>query len=124
MNPQHRYTVDRPFAMSVERRDDAAVVRLSGACSLDVAEKMRACLVELAAAQVPLIVLEMSDLDFIESTGIGAIIAAHLKARHHRGLIRLVSPNDPIRQILSITRLTQLFPIYSDVDKALSATAH
>lgn len=110
---------DTPFAIDVERRAGAAVVRLSGACTMEVAAKLGDCLRGLAAEALSPIVLEMSGLDFIESTGLGGIVAGYLRARRHDGEIRLVAPTPPIRELLELTRLTQLFPIHETLAEAL-----
>ena len=80
---------------------------------------MRLKLEELAAQRKPVLVLDMADLEFICSLGLGAIISGHLKSRHHQGQIRLVNPQPAVRDVLEKTRLTSLFPIYASVDQAL-----
>ena len=77
-------------------------------------------MVEVADASTQVIVVDMSRLDFIESTGLGAIIAGHLRLRHHQGEMRLVSPSTPILRLLELTRLTQLFHVYPSVEAALA----
>lgn len=110
---------DRPLTIQVERREQAAVVRFSGACTMEVSSQVRHCLVGLTHEKIPLIVLDLSELDFIDSTGLGGIVAAHLKARHHHGVIRMVGLKAPIRELLTVTRLCQLFSEYPDVERAL-----
>jgi anti-sigma B factor antagonist len=88
---------------------------------MDAAEKLRLKLEELAAKGAPVIVVDLSGMDFICSLGLGAIISGHLKCRHHNGQIKLVNPQQAVMQLLETTRLTKLFPIYSSVDQALSS---
>lgn len=121
MNAKQPVVGDRPLTIQVERRERAAVVRLSGSASMEVSSQIQHCLVGLASEGVPIIAVDMSELDFIDSTGLGGIVAAHLKARHTRGSVRLVNPRPSIRQELVLTRLTQLFPIFRNVEQALSA---
>ena len=116
----HPPVADSPFSISVDRRGDAAVVRLTGSCTMDVADQLGECVKGLASEDMRLLVLEMSALDFIESTGLGSIVAGYLRIRRHRGEIRMVSPPPPILHLLEITRLTQLFPIHKTVEEALS----
>ena len=76
---------DSPFSIEVELRGDAAVVRLTGSCTMDVAGKLGDCVKGLASEDMRLLVLELSALDFIESTGLGNIVAGYLRIRRHRG---------------------------------------
>lgn len=109
-----------PFEMNVERRANVAIVRLSGSCSMEVAGGLGQRLVRLASGSINLIVLDLSKLAFIESTGLGGIIAGHLRLRHRHGEVRLVAPREPILEVLKLTRLNQLFRICRTVDEAVS----
>ena len=97
----------------------ATVVQLCGSAGIDEAEKLQESLERLAAKEVPLIVLDLSEMDFICSQGLGAIITGYLKCRHHNGEIRLVNPQPAVHQLLETTRLTKLFPIFATVEQAI-----
>jgi anti-sigma B factor antagonist len=84
------------------------------------AEEIRRTLEELAARCAPVIVLDLSEMDFICSVGLGAIITGHLRSRHHQGEIRLVNPQDNIQDLLHTTKLTKLFAIYPTLEQALA----
>jgi len=109
------------MTLDVRREGAAAVVYLGGAVSMDQADRLQQALEQLAAEQVGRIVLDLHDLEFISSAGLGAIISGHLKCRHHQGEIRLVGPRPSVRQLLQTTRLTKLFGIYDDVQQAVGA---
>ncbi|HET6427091.1 MAG TPA: STAS domain-containing protein [Phycisphaerae bacterium] len=109
----------KPFVLTVQRRDRAAVLKVSGSVSLTEAEPLREQIDQLVAEQVPVIVLDVSEMDFICSLGLGAIIAGHLKCRHHCGQIKIVRPSGPVRELLETTRLTKLFGLYDSVEDAL-----
>ena len=85
---------------------------------MNESDRLTQCMVKLAGEGVRLIVVDMSKLDFIESTGLGAIIAGHLRVRRHQGEVRLVSPMPAIYHLLELTRLTQLFTIYKSAEEA------
>jgi anti-sigma B factor antagonist len=109
---------ETPFVIDLERRGPMSVVRLRGSCTMNDSGRLTECMVKLASEAVPVIVLDMAGLDFIESSGLGAIIAGHLRCRHHKGEVRLAAPPPVIRHILDITRLSQLFNVYDSVDQA------
>lgn len=113
----------RPFSLSVERVGDAAVVVLAGDCSMEVSGQIQHNLVNLASQPVRAIVIDMSDLDFIDSVGLGGIVAAHLRGRHHGCTIRFVNPQPAISEILRLTRLNQLFAVHASLEEALGAAA-
>lgn len=112
----------KPLKLEVRREGESAVVTISGSASMAEASRLRETLEQLATEQVSVIVLDMRAMDFICSLGLGAIINAHLKCRHHHGQIRLVGPVPPVRELLETTRLTKLFAIYDTVEQALAAS--
>ena len=62
------------LTLKVTQQGDAAVVKLAGAVSLSEAEALRDRLEKLAGQRHPVIVLDLSEMDFICSLGLGAII--------------------------------------------------
>lgn len=115
---------DRPLDIRVDQREGLAVVALNGSCTMDVSTQIQQRLVDLVSDKLPALVIDMSGLDFIDSTGLGGIVAAHLRARRHRGVIRLVNPKPAIREILDVTRLIQLFPVDPSIEQAVAAIKH
>jgi anti-sigma B factor antagonist len=111
----------QPLRLTVREVGSVAVVGVRGSAGMEAADKLRVKLEELAVKEVPIIVLDLKDMDFICSLGLGAIISGHLKCRHHNGQIRLVNPQPAVLQLLETTRLTKLFPIYTSVDDAVRA---
>ena len=110
----------KKLTLGVRRIGSAAVVRVRGSAGIAEADKMQRKLEELAAQRVPRIVLDLGEMEFICSQGLGAIITGHLKCRHYEGEIRLVNPRPAVRELLEVTRLTKLFPIYATVDQAVA----
>lgn len=55
--------------------------------------------------------LDMSQATFIDSCGLGALIALHKTACARHGALRLLSPQPPVRQILELTRMHRIFEI-------------
>lgn len=55
--------------------------------------------------------LDMSQATFIDSCGLGALIALHKTACAKHGALRLVSPQPAVRQILELTRMHRIFEI-------------
>ncbi len=109
----------RPLQLKVTRHSGAAVVAVAGSVSTLEAEKLRTMLEDLAGQEVPVLVLDLSGMDFICSLGLGAIISGHLRCRHHHGQIRLVNPTPSVRELLETTRLTKLFAVFGSVPEAL-----
>lgn len=110
-----------PLMIDVARRKGAVVVSLTGAATMEHVEKLRATLLTLAEDPVRRIVLDMSGLDFISSVGLGAIVAAYLRCSRRQIALRLAAPQAKVRDMLGVTKLTQLLTICDSVDEAMTA---
>ena len=107
------------FSLHVHRYDGGVVVRLCGVAGMVEAEGVRKQLETLADDDAAVIVLDLTDLAFIGSAGLTAIVCAYLKGRRHKGEIRLAAPQPAVLGVLERTRLTALFPVYATVAQAV-----
>ena len=110
---------EKTLQVEAEQRGPVLIVTIKGSVGIVEAETLGRKLEELAAKQLPTMVLDLSEMDFICSSGLGAIISAYLKSRRHNGETRLVNPVPPVRELLETTRLTKLFPIYESLAEAI-----
>lgn len=111
--------LNEPFSIDAREDGKVLVVRIHGSAGMGEAEELQAKLDELVATEVPRIVIDLSGMNFISSSGLGALIAAHLRSRKHGQQVRLVNPQKAVLDVLETTRLTKLFDIYSSLDQAL-----
>jgi len=103
----------------VEDREQIIIVKLAGSAHMENLADLQEQLLELVDKRPEQLIVHLAGLNFISSMGLGGIIAAHLKCRHHGGVVKLVAPQPAIMDLLKITRLTKLFPIYATVDEAI-----
>ena len=112
-----------PNALRVDTQHhgSAAIVRLVGSANMDVSADLQDRLLELVDTPVEQLILDLSDLEFVSSVGLGAFVAAHVRCRHHNGVVKLVAPQPKILELLSVTKLINLFPIHDSVEAAIAA---
>lgn len=55
--------------------------------------------------------VDLSQTTFVDSSGLGALVALHKAARRRSGTLRLVNPRPPVQQILELTRLDGILEI-------------
>lgn len=103
-----------------ERNGDAIVFRLRGSLDLATSPSVRAALVESADKDRHDIIVDLTQLSFLDSTGLGALIGAHRRAAEHGGRVRLIVQDGPIARLLNITGLMRVFAVYATLDGALA----
>ena len=72
------------------------------------------------AASGKRLVLDLSEVDFIDSSGLGAIVAAHRRA-HDQGGVVICGANEVVMRLFRLARLDRIFHIALDVEEALAA---
>jgi anti-sigma B factor antagonist len=67
------------------------------------------------------IVIDLCSVDYIDSGGLGILVALHIAAKNRGGDIKLVSPSERVQRVLGETKLNTVFSIYESVDDAVAA---
>jgi len=109
------------LVMDVIRRGPASVLRLAGAVGMAESSTLSRQLDELVQQGGSVVILDMEHLDFMCSSGLGALLSAHAKARQTQGRVCLASPSPMVMRLLETTRLTNLFEVFTSVEKALES---
>ena len=109
--------------LKLETRDenDRTIVKVGGEIDVYTAPKLREQLVELVGAGKYHLIVDMEDVDFLDSTGLGVLVGGLKRVRAHDGSLDLVCTQERILKIFRITGLTKVFGIHETVDAAIAA---
>ena len=97
--------------IDVTERGERRIVRLEGSCDLATAPTLRQTLHTLMPPEVTEVVLEVSDLEFIDSTGLGVVLGAMRRLREGGGTLRIAGAQNLVRRVLEITDLDKVIPL-------------
>lgn len=64
------------------------------------------------------IIIDLSSVDFIDSAGLGHLVSCLKVCMHNSGDLLLAGPNDPIKDLLRITKLKDIFKVFETVEEA------
>lgn len=98
--------------------DGCVLTRLGGEMDVAAAAEGRAFLLAALGDGQGRLVVDMTDVTFIDASGLGALTFVAKRAAQQGGWLRLVGANPMLRRILSITRLSALLPVYDTVHAA------
>jgi anti-anti-sigma factor len=108
-----------PAVEAVERHGDAVVLRLAGELDLYNTADVAAAIEELAADSPSRVIIDLSDVDFVDSTALGTLVEARRQIGQD-GLV-LVSPGPDVARALEVSGLDQHFTVRDSVDAALAS---
>ncbi|WP_448337850.1 STAS domain-containing protein [Chloroflexus aurantiacus] len=102
--------------------EQAAVVQLRGRLDLLVANDVKQRLVKAVNEGYRLLVIDMSDVSFVDSSGLGALIGGLKAARLAGGDLRLAQPGAQALAMLELTTLNRVLRPFPNVTEALQAS--
>jgi anti-sigma B factor antagonist len=104
----------------VDTRDGAVIVSLGGELDLYNAEEVRSALLEACAGEPELLVVDLGEVRFIDSTALGVLIEARSRMADRKGF-RLAAPGLETRRALEVSGLDRHFLVHETVPEALEA---
>ena len=104
--------------INVRESSGHTVVTPHGAVYFDTIDALRETLLQLAGAEHPRLVLDLSDLSVCDSSGLNLMVQIHQLTTRHGGWLRLAAPQPIVRRALEATNLTRLLPVYDTVTSA------
>jgi anti-sigma B factor antagonist len=111
----------QPPVAGVEERNGGVVISLVGELDLYNAHMVREELFAATARSPERLVVELSGVTFIDSTGLGVLIEARTRLANRKAFL-LVAPGLETRRALEISGLDRHFAVHDSLDEALSAS--
>jgi anti-sigma B factor antagonist len=98
------------------------MVKLRGKLNLgDAVDRFRDTLADLMASGDTRVVLDLSEVPWIDSSGIGLLVKILTSAKQKGGSIKLLNPSKFTVQTLKMICLLELFEVFDDQEKAVSS---
>ena len=112
------------MSLEIEQREREGITILEMKGRITVGKEataLREKIAELTAASVRNVVLNLANVDFIDSTGLGALVVCATSARKAGGAVKLVSLNRRNIELLVMTKLATVFEIFNDEQDAINS---
>jgi anti-anti-sigma factor len=103
----------------IEERADYTVCRPVGELDAYTVAKFREALAELAS--VPRLLIDLSDVPFMDSAGLGALIGGIRRAREADGEVTVACSRPTLTRLLHTTGFDRIVPVTDTVDEAARA---
>jgi anti-anti-sigma factor len=110
------HLLHEPFDVRLEERADTAVVLISGACDVSCHEQLRKRLLEAEAGGAARIVLDLTELGFIDSIGLRVVISAWNRVRQAGNVFSVALPESgQVRRVFEVTGVDRIVPVTAPV---------
>lgn len=101
------------------RQDGTAVLRVSGRLTMVGAGKVKTTVDRAVDQGCPLVVVDLTDVPFMDSSGLGALVGGLRVTRAASGDLRIAAPSEQVRTVLELTTMDRVLRPYDGVDDAL-----
>lgn len=107
--------------MEINRKDEqtVAVLALSGRLDLGNGNQLKQNIKEILDSGRTAIHLNLKDLEFVNSSGLGALVSIMKEIRLHRGRLTISDMAEYVREVFDITQLSHIFEIFPTEEEAL-----
>ena len=110
--------------LSTRQVDGITVLDLSGRITLgDGSVKLRDAVRDLLTKGSKLILLNLGDVNYIDSSGIGELVSAYTAVRNQGGELKLLNLTKKVHDLLQITKLYTVFDVKDDEASAIASFA-
>ena len=106
------------FALHRSERDGCAVLAVEGEVDLATAPRLREALTDLVTKGNLRVVVDLTATQFLDSTGLGALVTGLKRVRARGGELRVVCTSSRLCKVFEITSIDKVIPLYTSVDEA------
>ena len=108
--------------LTTRQVDDVTVIDVSGRITLgEGSSALRDVLRELTAKGNKKILLNLGEVSYIDSSGIGELVSGFTSVANQGGVLKLLSLTKRVKDLLQITKLYTVFEVFDDEAKALAS---
>ncbi|GIK58939.1 MAG: STAS domain-containing protein [Chloroflexi bacterium] len=97
------------------------LVKASGRIDSSNAAQFDAALKDVLGGGLENIVLDLSEISYMSSAGLRAIVAAHRECAKKKGSLVLAAPSERVSEVFSLAGLDSIFTVYDDVTAAVGS---
>lgn len=109
------------LTISTRKVGDTAVISVGGEIDVYTAPKLRDEISAVVSAGSYAILVDMEQVEFLDSTGLGVLVGGLKKVRAHDGSLELICNQERLLKIFRITGLSKVFMIHPSIESALAA---
>jgi anti-sigma B factor antagonist len=111
-----------PLKMTERKLDGISVLDLEGRIVLgEESSALRERVKSLLGKGTKKVVLNMGQVSYIDSAGLGALVAAYTSAKNQGAMLKLVNLGSKFREVLQVTKLLTVFDVYDNEAAAVAS---
>lgn len=105
---------------TIENKENIVIFKLENqTVEGELSAELKAKMLILAQPDIDALVVDMSNVEAIDSSGLGALLLANRQLKEHDIPVILVNVREFVRSLMSMTRIDEVFEFYDSIDEAI-----
>lgn len=109
--------------LKIRKNKEVYIVDISGEMDLYNSHKLKELITKMLERQVKCIVLNLEDVEYIDSSGIGALIYICSTLKKKKVKLFIANIHGSVKKVIELTKLMGFFPITNSLEEALQKIA-
>jgi anti-sigma B factor antagonist len=109
------------FAARHRAENDLTIVTISGEIDVFTSPRLREELLEIVEGGALHLVIDLGEVTFLDSTGLGVLVGIYHRLRARDGSMSFMGAGDRVRRVFHVTQLTKIFVLHDTLDEAIAA---
>jgi anti-sigma B factor antagonist len=109
------------LTLTVRPNGQGAILCVGGEVDLATAPQLHAKLMELVEVKEAGVVVDLTPVVFMDSTGLSVLLAGHRRAQAHGHTMRLVCPEGQVLRVMRLTGMEKVLSVYGSLAEAVGA---
>ncbi|POM27275.1 Anti-sigma-B factor antagonist [Actinomadura rubteroloni] len=109
------------FAVEHSVQDDLTVVTVHGEIDVFTSPGLRETLLDLIDDGALHLLVDLGDVTFLDSTGLGVLVGAYHRLRARSGTMAFACATDRVQRVFRVTQLSKIFTLYPTLAEAVDA---
>jgi anti-sigma B factor antagonist len=111
------------FAVEHSTENDLTVVTVHGEIDVFTSPGLRETLLDLIDGGALHLLIDLGDVTFLDSTGLGVLVGAYHRLRARSGTMAFACATDRVQRVFRVTQLSKIFTLYPTLEEAVDAQA-
>jgi anti-sigma B factor antagonist len=109
------------MTINTRTSDGVTVLDFRGQITIEVTAQVRKTIADLLEAGKKDLLLNLGEVSFMDSSGIGELVRCYHSAKRDGGQVKLLNLTKKIRELLAITKLLTVFDCFDDEAEAIAS---
>jgi anti-sigma B factor antagonist len=109
------------LSVSTRSVGGSTVVAVAGDVDISTSPELRSALADATGSGATAVVVDLTEVSFVDSTALGVLVGAFTTLRHNGGRFALATDHEAVLKVLRITALHDVLGVHPTVDAAVAA---